>query len=149
MTSRKVQCQSPRRVFTMAENESLDLGGSYAQRSDKPFSAIRKGAPAARSRRLRATLCTAVSIKRASSFVNTGLPLRTFWLFEAHVSSFANWFARLKATITPSFLSRPRTRAALRQRNVCEVGVKQFLIGLSTKSVIALPGRITGPRSPT
>lgn len=29
----------------MAENESLDLGASYAQRWDKPFKAIRRGAP--------------------------------------------------------------------------------------------------------
>ena len=29
----------------MAENESLDLGASYSQRWDKPFKAIRRGAP--------------------------------------------------------------------------------------------------------
>jgi hypothetical protein len=34
-----------RTSFIMAENESLDLGGSYSQRWDKPFKAIRRGAP--------------------------------------------------------------------------------------------------------
>ena len=31
--------------FIMAENEALDLGASYAQRWDKPFKAVGKGAP--------------------------------------------------------------------------------------------------------
>jgi hypothetical protein len=42
---RSKKTPSPPTRIIMAENESLDLGASYSQRWDKPFKAIRRGAP--------------------------------------------------------------------------------------------------------
>jgi hypothetical protein len=62
----------------MAENESLDLGASYSQRWDKPFKAIRKGAPCGEvAAKVRGALYGGVN-KARKQFREHGAPLVNF-----------------------------------------------------------------------
>lgn len=62
----------------MAENESLDLGGSYSQRWDKPFKAIRNGAPCDEvADKLRIALYGGVN-KSRKQFREHGVPIAAF-----------------------------------------------------------------------